>query len=185
MWERSPRSIEVLTFDGDGVAITIAIRSIAGPLPRAPFPSAVCNALVHGYHRTADRPVTVRVLDRAGREIQSQTLSSQQMGRPLPTIQPWIVAVGNSLGVEATSVTQTDTCLPNFTTTVITSADDMPDQWRGLSACDLLILPSAPATAAPAAPLETSTSTSTSQTAGDGASQTADRSFDHSAVVGD
>ncbi len=54
-------------------------------------------------------------------------------------------------GVEATSVTQTGTGLPNFTTTVLTSADDVPDQWRGLSACDMLIMATSPASPSTAA----------------------------------
>lgn len=151
-WELSPRMIEVQTFDGDGVPTTYRQPINRGPVPESSAPTS-------GFHThwclvtigRTDRALTVRVLDRAGREIQSQTLSGQQLGKPLPTIQPWFVAIGNSLGVEATSVTQTDTGLPNFTTTVLTSAADVPDQWRGLSACDMLIIASSPAAPAVAA----------------------------------
>lgn len=147
-WELSPRTIEVQTFDGDGVSVTYRHPINRGPIPESSTPTS--GFRTHWCTITigrADRPVTVRVLDRAGNEIQSKVLSGNELGRPLPTIQPWIVAIGNSLGVEATNITQTDTGLPNFTTTVLTSAADLPDEWRGLSACDLLILATSPGTA--------------------------------------
>ena len=153
-WERNPRTIEVQTFDGDGVAVTYRHPIHRGPAPESSKPTSGYNT--HWCMITigrADRAVTVRVLDRGGREIQSEVLGPDVLGRPLPTMQPWIVAIGNSLGVEATSITQTDTGLPNFTTTVLTSAADLPDQWRGLSACDLLILATTPASSSDSKPV--------------------------------
>lgn len=147
--DSNPHTIEVQTFDGDGVGISY--RQTISPAGTGPAGTGAYDdsAGATGYQThwcmitigRADRPVTVRVLDQAGNELQSQVLTGQQLGRPLPTIQPWILALGNSLGIEATSVNQTDTGLSNFTTTVLTSADELPDHWRGLAACDLIIVP--------------------------------------------
>ena len=160
-WFERPQTIEVQTFDGDGVAVTYkhSIQRItpgANPGAAPQDPAKRSDYLTHWCWISVgrvDRPVTVRVLDGKGAEIQSQVLSGEQLGKALPTLQPWIVAIGNSLGIEATSVTQTDTGLANFTTTVLTSADELPDQWRGLAACDLLILPTTPTSITESAPL--------------------------------
>ncbi len=164
-WELSPQTIEVESFDGDGVAVTYSHPINRGPVPENSAPSS--GFRTHWCLVTigrSDRPVTVRVLDRARREIQSQVLQGEKLGRPLPTLQPWFVAVGNSLGIEATSFTQTATGLPNFTTTVVTSAADLPDQWRGLSACDLVILATTPGSGTPpSSPVDESNQSATEQ----------------------
>ncbi len=141
----SPQTIEVQTFDGDGVAV-----SYRHPIQSADMSAQPTDASNHQVHwcmitiGRADRPVNVRVLGSDGQEIQTQVLTAERLGKPLPTLQPWIVALGNSLGVEATSYMQTESGLPNFTTTVLARAEDLPDHWRGLSACDVVIVATSP-----------------------------------------
>ncbi len=139
--DQDARTIEVQTFDGDGVPVTYR-QAIHRDASKSPGESSQYWTMV--TIGRSDRSMKVTVSNESGSALSTEVLGPEQLGRPLPTIQPWIVALGSSLGVEATGITQTDTGLPNFTTTVLDTADQLPDQWRGLSACDVLILSGAP-----------------------------------------
>lgn len=140
-WAAQAASIEVDTFDGEGVPVTYRQAIAASNLSQSR--DCWCSVTIG----RADRPVVVRVLNASSKIIATSELSGSKLGTILPPTQAWIVAVGSSLGVEATSFTLSDTGLPNFTTTVITAADQMPPHWQGLSGCDVLILATTPASA--------------------------------------
>ncbi len=131
--DQDARTIEVQTFDGDGVPVTYR-QAIHRDASKSPGESSQYWTMV--TIGRSDRSMKVTVSNESGSALSTEVLGPEQLGRPLPTIQPWIVALGSSLGVEATGITQTDTGLPNFTTTVLDTADQLPDQWRGLSACE-------------------------------------------------
>ncbi len=98
------------------------------------------------------------MLDYSGGEVAKKSLASGELGRALPSHQPWIVAVGSELGLESTRVNDSTTGLPNFSLAVLMSADELPTDWRGYSACDMLVLSSTPAVPADASPADKTTS---------------------------
>ncbi|MCC6508423.1 MAG: hypothetical protein IT423_04905, partial [Pirellulaceae bacterium] len=141
-WGTRPKTIEVTTVDGDGVAVTYRqpIPWPASDAAAAPLQDATRSRWCMITIGRADRPIMARVLDQSGQPLQSLELTEEQLGQALPTTQAWMVAIGSSLGVEATSFSVAETGLSNFTTTVLTSASELPDSWRGLAGCDVLII---------------------------------------------
>lgn len=128
-------SIEVATVDGDGVAVTYVQRLE----PRGDSASSDaywCSATIG----RGDHPLSVRVSDAAGKRLAERELDGSELGQALPPTQPWIVALGSSLGVEATSHSLASSELPSFSTTVVTDPRALPDSWNGLSGCDVLII---------------------------------------------
>lgn len=134
---RSVTAVEVATFDGDGVAVTY--RQSAGRIDDdasselATFWSTVSIG-------RSDQGLSVQLLDARGEVLARRELSAAQLGTSLPPTQMWIVAVGSSLGVEASSHVLSETGLSSFTTTVVEDPRAFPNIWYGLAGCDVLIL---------------------------------------------
>lgn len=133
-WGSRPTSLEVTTVDGEGVTVTYRQSITTKQLGESR--DVWCSVTIG----RADQPLTVRVRDQNDQPIAVREIAERELGTVLPPTQAWIVAVGSSLGVEATSFTLANTGLPNFSTTVVTSSDQIPDHWQGLSGCDVLIL---------------------------------------------
>lgn len=128
------KSLSVLTFDGDGVAVNYE-RSIEidDDTPLVAFWTTVTIG-------RSDQRLRVQVVDSLGAVLGERELSGSELGKALPPGQPWIVAIGNTLGVESASQENSVTGLPNFSTTLVSKAEQLPDNWRGFSGCDALIV---------------------------------------------
>ena len=122
-------AILVNTVDGDGIGVSyrnaIDMESDANG--------------AWSYFRTgrSQTEFSVSVVDASGQIL---------AGAEFPTVsaldseQPLVVALGSSMGIEELSRTSTETDKQNFTTAVISDVKQLPDSWRSLSSCDLLLL---------------------------------------------
>ncbi len=132
------------TFDGEGVAV-----SYLQPLEIANAPNDSGKANDSGKDRViwsyvtigrSAQPFTVEVLDSDKAVLARRQLNGSEQGQVLPSGQPWIVALGSSLGIEDSSHRVAATGLQSFTTTVITEADQLPEHSAGLSGCNVLVI---------------------------------------------
>ncbi|MGN6136736.1 MAG: hypothetical protein ACTHOU_19825 [Aureliella sp.] len=125
--------VAVSTFDGDGVPVTYRRRLPEGA---AAGDGLWCEVTIG----RSDQPLTVQVLDGSDQTLARRQLAADHLGKALPPTQPWMVALGSSLGIEATSQTLTETGMPSFTTTVLDDPRGVPDAWLGLAGCDVLVI---------------------------------------------
>lgn len=135
------KTLAVHTFDGEGVAVTYK-RSIdvAGDVAgNSNEPSLLWTSVTIGR---SEQRLKVQIIDSAGEVLGEKELSGAELGKALPPGQPWIVAVGNTLGVESATQVNSASGLPSYSTTLVTSIDQLPDNWRGFSGCDAIIVAS-------------------------------------------
>lgn len=133
-------TVEVSTFDGDGVAVTYRRAVSAAQLTES-------GTRTHRSEVTigrSDRPLKVRVVDSSGQTLAERELNTSEIGQALPPTQPWIVALGSSMGVEATSHSLSASSLPSFSTTVVDDAQAVPQSWQSLAGCDVLVVSTTP-----------------------------------------
>lgn len=125
--------IEVDTVDGDGVEVTYrqALRSPVEQLQWVP---------VRIGRRDAE--LRVHVLDAQGTQLAKRTIESTQSRGGLSSDQPLVLALGSAMGVDKLSRSNADGTDSTFTTTVVTSAEQLPPSWRDYTACDILLISS-------------------------------------------
>lgn len=121
------KSINISTVDGDGVRVTYE-----NGLQES-------SSSVWGYFRTGrnQTQLIVSAVNEAGEELSQLSLNSISA---LNSSQPLVVAIGDSMGLEELSRTSAETKQQNFATAVVAQEADLPDSWRSLSGCDLLVI---------------------------------------------
>ena len=137
---RPARWLDISTWDGEGVAVTYRSPVSGAATPANNGDSAIVTFWSSVTIGRMDWPMRVRLLDDQESVLAERELSASELGQALPPTQPWVVALGSSLGVEATSQTLAGNPLPSFSTTVVQHSRDFPSHWRGLSGCDILII---------------------------------------------
>lgn len=129
--------IEIDSLDGDGVGVTYRQQLHTAEANKR----GQVEAWIPIQLGRANSPIEVRCLSR-DRLCEKATLYPEDHGLALPATQPWIVAIGDSLGVERSSRMGAGDNLGSFATSVISDARDVPDNWRSWLGCDLLVIAS-------------------------------------------
>ncbi len=129
-------TLELTTLDGDGVEVTYRkaidhdqLATVAGGK------LSVWLTVRQGRQSVA---ITIRLMDEQ-RPLAVLNLAAEDVPSPLPSSQPLVLALGESLGVEGAAATLVSGST-TFTTAVISESEDLPIDWQQFSACDLLLL---------------------------------------------
>ncbi|MCA9132125.1 MAG: hypothetical protein KDA45_03190 [Planctomycetales bacterium] len=129
--------IEVESLDGDGVPL-IYRMPITGEMTAAD--GSFWLPIRIGRD---DAQLVIRVLLADGTTGYEQEYDARSAGTGLPSAQPFILAIGSAMGVDALSRTSTDGSRSTFTTVVLDSAAALPISWRDYSSCDLILFSTA------------------------------------------
>ena len=131
--------LEVQTFDGDGVKVVYQSDAWSLKIP----PQSASRIEIHAKHGRANRPVTIRVVNSAGVVLHERALNAEERGTALPATQPWIVGIGSDqLDLSQGAMKSTRGALPEFSTVVLTSVEQLPNSSDCFGGVDLLIVSS-------------------------------------------
>ncbi len=123
--------VEVTSVDGDGVELVYRspVRSGSASVSWVPIRIGRQTATLE-----------VRVVDADGGVLAEVEMRADEVATGLSSAQPLIVALGSSMGVEQLSRTSADGKSATFSTSVITSPDQLPPHWDDYSSCELIVI---------------------------------------------
>jgi hypothetical protein len=130
-------TLELTTLDGDGVEVSYRKTVRSDQLLLANDQRFVIWLSVRQGRQNVT--ITMKLLDES-QLLAELRLNPEEIPPPLPSTQPLIVALGDSLGIESAAASLI-TGSSKFTTAVITDQNELPDDWQHYTACDLLLLP--------------------------------------------
>lgn len=124
--------VTIQTLDADGVEVNYR-QKIQSPLTNN---SLSCWVPVRIGRIGVNLTVGV---EQAGQPIAVREFTAEEYPAALPSTQPLFIAIGSTLGIESASSTYTSAGTSTFTTSLIDSADGLPDDWQLFASCDLVI----------------------------------------------
>lgn len=127
------RAIEIESVDGDGVPVKY--RTELDAATAGADSGYIWSYIRIGRHNAS---VAVRAYGDAGDLLQQVELTQEQ-SKGLASQQHMVIALGSGMGIDALSRDEQEGS-QTLVVAEVTSADDLPGDWRGLSACDLLVL---------------------------------------------
>jgi len=133
-------SIEVHTFDGDGVPVIY--RSKGWAFDCSGNQTSTVDVLAK--HGRGNRPIRIVLIDDRKQTFLEHTLSDSERGTPLPANQPWIVGLGTSqLGLAQGTMKSAQGSFGELSVSEITDASTLPKNEHAYAGVDAVVFSSA------------------------------------------
>lgn len=135
-WRSSVEWLEVESVDGDGVPVVYEVQLS----PQSVSDEGVVWLAIRVGRQMAD--VSVRLLNSKG-VLHAQSFELETVSQVLPSHQPLVLALGDSMGIEALARSSADGSSTTFSTIVLEQANQLPIHAAAYSSCDLLVISAA------------------------------------------
>jgi len=131
--QKQAEHLEIESIDGDGVPTIYS-------LPLTPENISSSGVVWHSIRIGRQRAeLRFRVLASEGL-LYAESFELDAVSQVLSSDQPLVIALGDAMGIDGLSRRSADGSSANFSTVVLTRAEQLPPRWSDYSSCDLIVI---------------------------------------------
>jgi hypothetical protein len=128
--------VSVQTVDGDGVPVVYRDPSWAFDTQGGDSSAQVEVIASHGR---GNRPIRIRIEDRARKILLDRTINDEERGLAIPSDQPWIVGIGRELRLNQIAMRSVGNAWGEFSVSELTRLQELPSHADAYAGIDVLV----------------------------------------------